>query len=422
MKRSLSAMAFLACVALCGTLARSEQEREKEKFRPLAGLPSKPGSHVEKIKALRDNEWLNLGAPAADPNWGKARGRSWCAPMQYASELGGSFLYGEGVHGYSKPDGRYMDDLWFYDALAHRWVCVYPGYDTRDPPELSINAAGFEATKGGEPIPIAAPGHGYGMSTYDPDAHRFASFPASADYWGRAMPKRKEFLKDNGKKLNTTHASPWFYDTATAKWERMKTLTPGPTPGFGGLLVYLPTKKQFWCFNKGASLYDPATNKWTASAVKERQPTGIDFGSCFDSKRDRIYVCGGSYRGPYAKDEGKVYIYDVKSDSWSNPPDKGSVPPVLATNSACVHYDTAADRVLCLVYRATTTGVFAFDPSTGAWAEKFVPFPAEGPNRSLCWNGFYSPELNAHFFHVAGGSRDDGTIWVYRYKYIPDSK
>ena len=35
---------------------------------------------------------------------------------------------------------------------------------------------------------------------------------------------------------------------------------------------------------------------------------------------------------------------------------------------------------------------------------------------SQCWNGFYSPELNAHFFHVAGDSADDGRIWAYRYK------
>ena len=48
---------------------------------PLAGLPSKPGPHVEKIKALGDNEWLNLGPPAADPKWGRARGRSWGSNM-----------------------------------------------------------------------------------------------------------------------------------------------------------------------------------------------------------------------------------------------------------------------------------------------------------------------------------------------------
>src|SRR5689334_19084846 len=57
-----------------------------------------------------------------------------------------------------------------------------------------------------------------------------------------------------------------------------------------------------------------------------------------------------------------------------------------------------------------------------AWAERPLPFPAKGPDVSRCWNGFYSPELNAHFFHVAGDSRDDGTVWAYLYKRAPDKK
>ena len=33
---------------------------------PLKGLPSKPGPHVEKIRKLGANEWLELGQPALD--------------------------------------------------------------------------------------------------------------------------------------------------------------------------------------------------------------------------------------------------------------------------------------------------------------------------------------------------------------------
>ena len=33
-----------------------------------------------------------------------------------------------------------------------------------------------------------------------------------------------------------------------------------------------------------------------------------------------------------------------------------------------------------------------------------------------CPNGFYSPELNAHFIHCAGDSTDNGAFSVYRYK------
>src|SRR4051812_43380806 len=234
MKRSLCVLAFLGCAALGAVSAGGGEPADAKPAKlkrqgPLGDLPSWPGAHVETIKALGDNEWLDLGAPAADPKWGKARGRSWSAPMPHAPDLGGAFLYGEGVHGYTKPDGHYMDDLWFYDANAHRWVCVHPGYDTRKPPELVVNGDGFEAVKGGEPVPIAAAVHEYGMAAYDPDAGKFACAYCGGDYWGKAMPDRVAFLKENGKKLNTTHASPWFYDVAGGKWERRKTATPGPS-------------------------------------------------------------------------------------------------------------------------------------------------------------------------------------------------
>ena len=78
---------------------------------PLTGLPSKPGPHIEKIKSLADDSWLELGSPTPDPRWGRARGRSWTSEMPLAPELRGAFLYGEGQHGYTKPDGHYMDDL-----------------------------------------------------------------------------------------------------------------------------------------------------------------------------------------------------------------------------------------------------------------------------------------------------------------------
>src|SRR5262249_26437679 len=149
---------------------------------PLRDLPSKPGPHVEKIRALGDNSWLELGTPKPDSKWGKARGRSWCAAMPYAAELSGAFLFGEGVHGYAKPDGHYMDDLWFYDVNDHRWICCYPGADTKKL-ALHIDDEGFEATKGDDQIPVASQAHGYSMNTYDSDNQRFLSMPNHHTYW-----------------------------------------------------------------------------------------------------------------------------------------------------------------------------------------------------------------------------------------------
>src|SRR5262245_15135408 len=131
---------------------------------PLRRLPSKPGPHVEQIKKLGDNEWLELGRPAADPKWGRARGRSWNAALPVVPELRGAFLFGEGVHGYTKPDGRYMDDLWFYDINAHRWICCHPGADTKSL-KLSIDADGFEARADGKLVAVAQQADGHEMNT-----------------------------------------------------------------------------------------------------------------------------------------------------------------------------------------------------------------------------------------------------------------
>src|ERR1051325_5161608 len=119
-------------IALAEFLAVSLNVFGQDRKGPLAAVPSKPAAHIEKIKAMGDNEWLNLGVPAADTKWGKARGSSWGAKaLILAPDKRGAFLYGEGVHGYVKPDGHVMDDLWFYDINAHAWICLSPGTNTR---------------------------------------------------------------------------------------------------------------------------------------------------------------------------------------------------------------------------------------------------------------------------------------------------
>src|SRR5262249_58606008 len=83
-------------IFLTGLLASPTHpaERDTPTKGPLAGLPSKPGPHVARIKRLADHGWLSLGAPAPDKKWGKARGRSWTAKMPFAPDLGGAFLFG----------------------------------------------------------------------------------------------------------------------------------------------------------------------------------------------------------------------------------------------------------------------------------------------------------------------------------------
>ena len=386
---------------------------------PLKDLPSKPGPHVEKIKNLADNTWLELGQPAADPDWGRARGRSWCAAMLVAPELRGAFLFGEGVHGYAKPDGRYMDDLWFYDISAHRWVCCYPGADTKTL-DLVMDTQGFEATKDGERIPVAQHAHGYSMFTYDTDAKRMLSMPNTHEYWAKELPQRKKWLKPA-----PTDSSPWTFDPATGKWDRRRTGAPAPKSSYGDTFIYVPSKKQAFFARRSQEVwfYDPKANMWTARSPEGPPPPfGIDATSCYDSKRERIYIGGGAY--PVAPDSGHAFwVYDLKADRWVDPKPKGK--PCKGSNgyatlNAFMAYDPVNDKVLLVRHsnhydKMDRTGVYVYDPEGNAWTEEPLPLPEKLRNDKVK-NGFYDAELNAVFIHSAGDSRDDGVIWVYRYK------
>jgi len=405
---------LLAAGALCDATRHAHAQN------PLAALPSKPGPHIEKIKALPDNSWLALGPPAPDPQWGRARGRSWTSEMPLAPTLRGAFLYGEGRHGYTKPDGRYMDDLWFYDINAHGWICCYPGAPTKTL-LLHINADGFEATPDGDLIPVAQQVHGYELNTFDTDAQRLLSMPNTHPYWEKAMPQRKDWLKPPPR-----DASPWFFETTTGKWNRLRTGTPGPESSYGDTLIYLPGRHQAFFLHRNEEVwfYDTQANKWRSVEPRgPKPPFGIDAVSCYDAKRHRIYIGGGSY--PVAPAGANAFwAYDLNTDAWldlrpSGAPCRGSTS--YPTKNAILVYDPANDRVL-LVFHSfhndtpDRLGVYVYDPNANAWAEEALPVPEKlGLNRQPK-NGFYDPELNAVFLHSAGDSENDSTVWAYRYR------
>jgi hypothetical protein len=388
-----------------------------ERKGPLAGLPGKPGKQLAKVKALGDDSWLALGAPAADPKWGKARGRSWAARMAFAADLGGAFLFGEGVHGYTKPDGHYMDDLWFYDANAHRWVCCYPGANTKTI-ELKVDADGFEATKDGERVPVADMGHAYEMLTYDSHRKQFLFMPCPAGYGKVLNEKRKAWWKDKPRPARKG-ASPWTFDVATGKWDRQATTTKSPASSFGDALVYVPSlKKSFFWHRDGVWFYDGATKKWEQAAAKgAKLPFGIDATCCLDTKRDRIYLGGGSY--PVTpKGSNAFFYYDLKKNVWVDPKPKGQ--PCGGSNSyntnvAAMNYDAAGDVVVLFRFEGSDEerGMYVYDPKANAWSKQKSEMPKKW---GRCRSAFYDANVNAHFVFAAGDSRDDGAVWAYRFK------
>ena len=157
--------------------------RAAEDGPPLAGLPSKPGEHVAKIKAMRRRRVAGPGHASRRPQVGHGPGRSWGARWRTRRTCGPRSSSARAGHGWwDKETGRYMDDLWAYDVNAHRWVCVYPGADVNTL-DLKLNDHGVEVTKDGQPRPVAQMVHGYKGTTYDPDRHRFLFMPCSGGYW-----------------------------------------------------------------------------------------------------------------------------------------------------------------------------------------------------------------------------------------------
>lgn len=87
-----------------------------------------------------------------------------------------------------------------------------------------------------------------------------------------------------------------------------------------------------------------------------------------------------------------------------------------STHTAVMEYDPVSDAVLLFRYGGEVEaerGIFSYDPNSNAWSEVTPGFSE--PWKEVA-NAFYDPVLNAHFFHVAGDSNDNGIVWVYRHR------
>jgi hypothetical protein len=292
--------------------------------------------------------------------------------------------------------------------------------------DLQLDANGFEVDRDGRPTPVAQLGHGYEMQTYDPDLKRFLFMPGASGDWQAAAPfgaKRKAWgVSYQG--MPKSH-SPWLYDVQTGRWDMKKVAGPNPARGattLGAVLVYVPGLKKafFFAGYDEVAFYDPAANSW--EVIKRPVPAppfGIDAVACLDPGRSRIYA-GGVCGKPNA-----FWYYDLKARAWVDPQPQGK--PFngenhFTTNRSAMNFDSANDVALVCCHltgaEGKAKGIYVYDPKDNKWAEEPLALPAGfNPGKyANCVSSFYSPDLNAHFFHVAGDSADDGVMWVYRYK------
>ena len=411
--RVLAAAAWAALLAVALRASAAEPAR----VNPLAGLPSKPGPHVEKIAALGDGAWLNLGRPTPDPKWGLARGRSYTPKMAAAPDLGGAFLHGQGVHGYVKKESnRVMDDTWFYDLKAHRWVCCYPGtaLDTLDQ-DWKVDERGFLVNKDGQSPPMVGIVHGYNSISYSPELKTFLTWHGVGyankkigAMWNRLYPTRK------AKAAYHNRQHPYLYDAAAGRWRRDKTAGKGPGSFriYGATSVWLPTKKVFALYLVGNDLYfyDVTKKNWSHVKPEGAGPGGGYEGvSCYDGKRHRLYV--------FNNKGSKFGIYDVATNKWLRSKDVYN-PGVDSgrsyhTTVSTANYDAANDVVVLFHNGKTKKGAFVYDPTKDRWLNH-DPLPG---SRRAGRHGFYDAKLDVHVFFNVGDSRTDpGTIDVWRYR------
>jgi hypothetical protein len=408
--RMLFCSVILFCV-LCVSVSAEDKEEN-----PLSALPSKPDQgHIAKIKALGDNSWVILGQAEPCkrfPRKSIARGRSWCSKLAYAPDLGGAFFCGTGVHG-AAPEGYYMDDLWFYNANAHKWICLYPGADPKTL-KLHLDKNGFEVNEKGDHIPVSYLSHAYNNITYDTDLKKYFIFWTQCPWWGKVLPQRWEWLNvekrsyGNSGKIIPDGKHPLFWDVKTGKWERRFVTGKGPGGRFEGVMEYIPSKKQTFRLHRGSVyFYNYAKNEWIDSGAK-RVPFKYDSNGCFDPKAEKVYVAKAKL----------FYVYDVKTNTWTEIKAEGQPENLGATNGFQLYFDTENNIVL---WHKKGGSIVIYDPKINKWKDMGNTTPKipwkRYNSKYMNWHGFYNPELNAHLFYLAGDSGLNDANWLaYRYK------
>src|SRR5262249_52455317 len=153
---------------------------------------------------------------------------------------------------------------------------------------------------------------------------------------------------------------------------RLRTGTPAPPSGYGDTLLYLPPRKQAFFVHRSNEVwfYDTTKDQWKQAKPEGPEPPfGIDATSCYDPKRDHVYLGGGSY--PVAPDTGHAFwVYDLKADRWVDPQPKGKPckgSNSYATNNAFMVYDAVNDKVLLFRHsyhydKEERIGVYVYDP------------------------------------------------------------
>ena len=174
-----------------------------------------------------------------------------------------------------------------------------------------------------------------------------------------------------------------------------------------GQFEYLTSLKKFiYLSTRGVSLFDPAAKLWSTVTASGTGPSSSEWGGCYDSKRDKVYA---------GQNPDDFYSYDVQTQTWTKLNSQGPGSLTFDTNDGGLEYDSYNDMVIITDIRGAR--VCPYNPATDRWETTSTM-----PSGFSATNGhFYDPVLGVHFVFTAGDSRDDGRMWVYRYKGNPSA-
>jgi hypothetical protein len=218
----------------------------------------------------------------------------------------------------------------------------------------------------------------------------------------------------------------WTYDVATGKFGF---LHGGPDRYSAGDL-YVESKKQVMSIGeKKQWWYDLAGNKVATGPRNGDVPPGPanTYGSCYDAKRDRVYIFGSANfneKAPVSAAE-HLWYYDVAGDKWVKPAPKDAPSIQIDNGRFMMEYDSVNDRVMVFYIIHTTKdpsarNIHVYDPEKNVF-EAPIPVTEKELPKGF-GHSFYCPELNAFFIHQAHADNALGNTYVWRYKRAAEKK
>jgi hypothetical protein len=246
---------------------------------------------------------------------------------------------------------------------------------------------------------------------------------------GRKAPYENAVAAQGKKKAAT---GMWLYDVATGKFAYQPYAgLPYKGSGFNFFQYVASTGLVMDCDVMGAKgqewwLDVKAGTVKKMKAGGDRPASGSAYGSCYDSKRDRVYVFGAAQYGPTKEQwvpEDHFFYYDVKAGNWVKPkarnsPSAGS----FGWGRWMMEYDSVNDRILVMYIIHSVAkedrAIHVYNPESNAFEQSIPVTDKELPTGF--GHSFFCPELNAFFIHSARGDNQTGNTWVWRYKRVPE--